>query len=150
MMTLVHFDEAMIHLMQFSSVISRCNITFSVFWLSQGSIATLIRWDGWSSYCHTCRSLLNLPLKSVDLWQSYTQKKISWLLFMGARRQVQGSAHAPPGFWLTQIFFAMLCNCNTLTISPTYSKNTATTLQNTLEMTSSLRQDHYKTNWALT
>jgi len=31
MMTLVHFDEAMIHLMQFSLVISRCNITFSVF-----------------------------------------------------------------------------------------------------------------------
>jgi len=30
-MTLVHFDEAMIHLMQFSLVISRCNITFSVF-----------------------------------------------------------------------------------------------------------------------
>jgi len=27
MMTLVYFDEAMIHLMQFSS----CNITFSVF-----------------------------------------------------------------------------------------------------------------------
>jgi len=31
MMTLFHFDEAMIHLMQFSSVISRCNITFLVF-----------------------------------------------------------------------------------------------------------------------
>jgi len=31
MMTLVHFDEATIHLMQFSLVIFRCNITFSVF-----------------------------------------------------------------------------------------------------------------------
>jgi len=31
MMTLVHFDEAMIHLMQFSLVISCCNITFLVF-----------------------------------------------------------------------------------------------------------------------
>jgi len=31
MMTLVNFDEAMIHLMQFSLVISHCNITFSVF-----------------------------------------------------------------------------------------------------------------------
>jgi len=30
-MTLVHFDEAMIHLMQFSLVTSRYNITFSVF-----------------------------------------------------------------------------------------------------------------------
>jgi len=29
--TLVHFSETMIHLMQFSSVISRCNNTFSVF-----------------------------------------------------------------------------------------------------------------------
>jgi len=31
MMTLVHFDEVMIHLMQYSLIISRCNITFSVF-----------------------------------------------------------------------------------------------------------------------
>jgi len=31
MMILVHFDEAMIHLMQFSLVISRCIITFPVF-----------------------------------------------------------------------------------------------------------------------
>ena len=31
MMTLVHFDEAMVHLMQFSLVISHCNITFLVF-----------------------------------------------------------------------------------------------------------------------
>jgi len=31
------------HLMQLSLVISHCNITFSVFWLSQGSVATLIR-----------------------------------------------------------------------------------------------------------
>jgi len=48
MMTEVHFDEAMIHLMEFSLVISRCNITFSVFLLSQGSVAMLIRWCGWS------------------------------------------------------------------------------------------------------
>jgi len=31
MMTQVYFDEAMKHLMQFSLVLSRCNITFSVF-----------------------------------------------------------------------------------------------------------------------
>jgi len=34
MMTMVHFDDAMIHLndlTQFSLVISRCDITFSVF-----------------------------------------------------------------------------------------------------------------------
>jgi len=41
-------DEAMIHLMQFSLVLFLCNITFSVFWLSQGSVATLIRWGEWS------------------------------------------------------------------------------------------------------
>jgi len=80
MMTLVHFDEAMIHLMHFSLTISRCNITFLVFWLSQGSVATLIRWGGWSSYCHMCRSFLKLPvktaLKSIDFWQSYRQKSV--------------------------------------------------------------------------
>jgi len=58
MMTLVHFDEAMIHLMQLSLVISRCNIPFSVFLISQGSAAPLIRWGGWSSCCHTSRSFL--------------------------------------------------------------------------------------------
>jgi len=31
MMTLVHFDEAVIHLMQFSLLISRCNITLLMF-----------------------------------------------------------------------------------------------------------------------
>jgi len=62
-MTLVHFDEAIILLMQFSLVISCCNITFSVFWLSQGSVATLIRWGGWSSYRHICHSFLNLIAK---------------------------------------------------------------------------------------
>jgi len=31
MITLVNFDEAMTHLMQFSLVISHCNVTFSVF-----------------------------------------------------------------------------------------------------------------------
>jgi len=31
MMTLVNYDEAMVYLMQFSSVISHCNITFSMF-----------------------------------------------------------------------------------------------------------------------
>jgi len=47
-------------LMQFSLVISCCNVTFSVFWLSQGSVARLIRWGGWSSYCDMCRSFLKL------------------------------------------------------------------------------------------
>ena len=65
MMTLVYFDDAMIHRMQFSLVISRCNITFSVLWFSQGSEATLNRWGAWSSYCHLCRSFLNLTLKTA-------------------------------------------------------------------------------------
>jgi len=30
MMILDHFDEAMIHMMQFSLVFSRCNITFKL------------------------------------------------------------------------------------------------------------------------
>ena len=74
MMTLVHFDEAVIHLMWFSLEVSRCNVTFSTFWLLQGSVATLMRWGGWSSYCRMCRSFLNLTLKtalkSVYFWQS--------------------------------------------------------------------------------
>ena len=52
-MTLVHSDEAMMHLMQFSLVRSRCNVTFSVLWFSQGSVATLLRWGALSSYL-TC------------------------------------------------------------------------------------------------
>jgi len=88
MMTLVNFDEARIHLMQFSLVISRCNITFSMLWLLQGSVATLIRWGGWTSYLHMWRSFLSLTvktvLKSVDFWRSY-RKKISWFLFHGPR-----------------------------------------------------------------
>jgi len=76
------------HLMQFSFVISRSNITFSVFWLSQGSVATLIRWGGLSWYCHVYCSFVNLTvktaLKSVDFRLSYRQK-ISWLLFYGPR-----------------------------------------------------------------
>jgi len=63
MMTLVNFDEAMIYLMQFSLVISHCNITFSVFWLSQGSVATLIRWGGWRSYHHTLCSFISQQWK---------------------------------------------------------------------------------------
>jgi len=31
MMTMINFDEDMIHLMQFSLVISHCHTTFSVF-----------------------------------------------------------------------------------------------------------------------
>ena len=48
MTTLVHLDEAMTHLMQFCLLICRCNVTFSVFWISQGGVATVIRWGGWS------------------------------------------------------------------------------------------------------
>jgi len=81
MMILVHFGEAVIHLMQFSLVISRCNITFLVFWLSRGSVATSIRWGGWVSNHYACRSFLYLTvktvLKSVSFWRSYIQKQLS-------------------------------------------------------------------------
>jgi len=75
----VDFDEAYtIDLMQFSLVISHCNITFSLFQLSQGSVATLIRWGEWSLYRHVYRSSLHLrvktALKSVDFSRSYRQK----------------------------------------------------------------------------
>jgi len=70
-MTLVHFDETMMHLMQFSLVISHCNITFLVLLLSQGSVATLIRWGGWSSYCH-------VPFISISISENCI--KIRWFL----------------------------------------------------------------------
>jgi len=78
------------HLMQFSLVISHCNITFSVFWFSQGSAATQTRWGGWSSYCHVCHSFVNLTVKTslkcidIDFWWSYTENYVG-CLFMGHR-----------------------------------------------------------------
>jgi len=58
----------MIHLMQFPAVI----LHFRCFDFSQGSVATLIRSGGWSSYYHMCCSFLNLSvktaLKSVDFY----------------------------------------------------------------------------------
>ena len=66
-------------------VISRC-YTFSVFLLSQGSVATLIGRGGWSSYRHMCRSFLNLTvktaLKSVDFWKSLYRPKLVGFFFM--------------------------------------------------------------------
>jgi len=82
----VHFDEAYtIHLTQFSLVISHCSITFSLFQLSQGSVATLIRWGGLSSYRHMYHSSLNLTAKlciKIRWLFTKSQTKISWLLFM--------------------------------------------------------------------
>ena len=68
-------------------VISSCNITFSVFWLSQGSVATLIRSGGWSLHCHICRSFLNLWVKTAlkSLFFTKLQTKISWPRFYGPR-----------------------------------------------------------------
>jgi len=75
----VHFDEVYtIHLLQFSLVMTHCNITFSLFRLSQGSVATLIRWGAWSLYYHMYRSSLNLTVKTalkfVDFSRNYGQK----------------------------------------------------------------------------
>jgi len=71
-------------IIQFSLVISCCNVTFSVFWISQGSVATVIRWGGWRSYHYMCRSFINLTVKTalkfINFWRSYRWKW--WLLFM--------------------------------------------------------------------
>ena len=56
------------------------------FWLSQGSVAALIRWGGWSSYCHMCRLSLNLTMKTSlksNWFLTKLHRKISWLLFYG-------------------------------------------------------------------
>jgi len=51
---------------------------FSVFQLSQPTVATLIRYGEQSSYCHMCCSFCNLrvkaDLKSFYFWRSYRQK----------------------------------------------------------------------------
>jgi len=51
---------------------------FLVFRLSQGSVASLLRWGGWSSYLHMCCSFQNLTvkteLKSIDFFYKVTDK----------------------------------------------------------------------------
>jgi len=51
-------------------------------WLSQGSAATLIRWDGWSAYRHMCRSFLNPTAKTAleSVHFDEVTDKIIWLL----------------------------------------------------------------------
>ena len=75
-----------IHLTQFCLVISRCNITFSVFWLSQGNVATLVTWGGWNSCRHMCCSFLKLTMKTalkfVNIWRSYIKKTMLAPFFM--------------------------------------------------------------------
>jgi len=57
---------------------------FSVFRLSQDTVATFIRWGGWSSYRHMYLSSLNLTvktaLKSVNFRRTYRKNKLA--LFM--------------------------------------------------------------------
>jgi len=64
-----------------------CNITFSLFRISQGSVATLIRWGGWNSYHHMCHSSLNLTvktaLKCVDFYEVTDKNKLA--PFYGSR-----------------------------------------------------------------
>jgi len=86
-----HFDKACtIHLIQFSLLISHGNVTFSLFWFSQGSVATLIRWSGWSSCRHMYRSSLNLTvktaLKSVDFSWRRRQKYVGSFLWLRFRK----------------------------------------------------------------
>jgi len=74
--------------MQFSLLISHCNIRFLLFWLSQGSVETLIRWGAWSSYRHMYRSSLILTVKTAlksVVFFTKLQTKISLLLFYGSR-----------------------------------------------------------------
>jgi len=62
----------------FNAILVNIPLQYYIFH-SQGSVATLIRWGGWSSYIHLMRhSWWNLTvktaLKSVDFWRSYRQK----------------------------------------------------------------------------
>ena len=72
--------------MQFSLVISHRSITFFIFWLSRGSVATLIRWGGWSSYHHASFIVKSNTENCTKIRWTLTklQTKISWLLFYGS------------------------------------------------------------------
>ena len=73
--------------MQFSLVISHCNITFSLFLFSQGSVATLIRWGGWSSYHVHVSFIINFNSENCTKIRSFFTKlrtKICWLRFFMA------------------------------------------------------------------
>jgi len=87
MITLVHFGEADAI---FGIDIQLDYYIFS-FWLSQGSVVTLIRWGGWSSYCYMCRSfhLTNwgrrdfqedretlLSIFNVHVWTNFSWKSL--------------------------------------------------------------------------
>ena len=93
--------------LQYRSILMKCiryiwcnflyNITFSLFRLSQGSVATLIRWGERSLYHHMYHSSLNLTvktaLKSLDFSRSYTDKNtlapFLWLtVYVWVTRQV--------------------------------------------------------------
>jgi len=62
-----------------------CSHAFSVFRFSQDSVATLIKWGGWTLYLHMYRSFVNLTMKSafksVDFWRSYRQKQVGSFLW---------------------------------------------------------------------
>jgi len=62
-----------------------CWHAFSVYRVSQGSVATLIRWGGWSIHLHVsfiCKSNSGNCIK-IRWFLTKLQKKISWLLFYG-------------------------------------------------------------------
>ena len=65
-------------------VISHCNITFFIFRLSQGNVATLIRWGGSSSYHHMSFIVKSTSENCIKIrwFLAKLQTKISWLLFM--------------------------------------------------------------------
>ena len=76
-----------IYFMQYYLVISHCDIIFSLFRISQGSVATLIRWGGWSSYCKHVSFVANSNSeKYIKIRWFFTklQTKISWLRFYGS------------------------------------------------------------------
>ena len=58
-----------------------CWHAFSVYRVSQGSVATLIRLGGWSQYLYMYHSFQNLTvktvLKSVDFWRSSDKNKLA-------------------------------------------------------------------------
>ena len=72
------------NLMHVMAKLKLCSHAFSVFRLSQGSVATIIRWGGWRLYIHVSfiSKFNSEKYIEIRLFLTKLQTKISWLLYL--------------------------------------------------------------------
>ena len=59
--------------------------SFSLFWVSHRSVATLIRWGEWSSYVSFIMKSNSENCVKIHCFFTKLQTKISWLIFYGSQ-----------------------------------------------------------------